>query len=284
MPIHDPYKDPAFYDLAEKQLVDSPLNARSMVVKNPRETFTELEQENQTLGERDYSLPPKMANIELVLRDHEAILVELIQNYKAAIGCVYCLTSLPVLGALASLDAAALLVQKDDRLRSLRRAREHQAYRTLKPFALDEISSRFAHGEEVSVRCVGVATQGSVRANMHHKFLVLGSFATVPTTVVNSYTGEQHVEQRRWFCPEAAWLGSFNFTWNASRSLESAMIVRDQEIARRLRDEFCAILEISEPLDWDSQHIKPEFWVWGPDEDEPPEDEPQDEDELPAVD
>ena len=43
MPNHDPYGDPAFYDLAEEQLVDSPLNARSMVVKNPRETFTELE-------------------------------------------------------------------------------------------------------------------------------------------------------------------------------------------------------------------------------------------------
>jgi phosphatidylserine/phosphatidylglycerophosphate/cardiolipin synthase-like enzyme len=106
---------------------------------------------------------------------------------------------------------------------------------------------------------------------MHHKFLVLGSFTIIPTTVVNSLTGEQHVEPRRLFHPEAAWLGSYNFTWNASRSVESAVIIRDDEIARRLRDEFCAILEVSEPLVWDSQHIKPEFFVEGPDEDEPPE-------------
>lgn len=188
----------------------------------------------------------------------------------------------PILGALASLDAAALVVQKEDNLPPgyVGLSQMQQAFRLLKPFALDELrSSRFAMMEEISVRCVGVAAKGSTRANMHHKFLVLGSFATIPTTVVNGYTGEQHVEQRRVFCPEAAWLGSFNFTRNASRSLESTVIVRDQEIARRLRDEFCAILEISEPLDWNSQHIKPEFWVEPPEEDEPP-----DWYELPAVD
>lgn len=274
MPSHDPYKDPAFYELAEEQLVGSPLDARSMVVKNPRDTVTELEPEGQTLGERDYSLPPKMANIELVLRNHEARLVELIRDYQAAIGCVAWVTSMPIVGALASLDAAALIVQKEDNLRPspLGRPRLYHPYRQLKPFALDELRSfRFAMMEEVSVRCVGVAAKGSTRPNMHHKFLVLGSLATLPTTVVNSYTGDRRVEQRRMFCPDAVWLGSFNFTWNASRSLESAVIVRDQEFARRLRDEFCAVLEISEPLDWNSQHIKPEFWVEPPEENEPPD-------------
>ena len=268
MSNHDPYKDPAFYDLAEKQLVDSPLKARSVFVKDR----AELEQENQTLGERDYSLPPKTANIELVLRDHEARLVELIRNYQAAVGCVAWVTSEEILGALASLDAAALVVQKDDRPRSLRLAREYQAYRQLKPFALDEISGRFAHMERASVRCVGVATKG-VHAYMHHKFIVVGRLRTYSQTVRNAYTNEEWVEQKRWFCPEAAWLGSYNFTWNASRSLESAVIIRDEEVARRLHAEFCAVLEISEPLNWDSEHIKPEFFVQPLDEDEPPEDD-----------
>ena len=79
------YKDPSFYDLAEEQLVDSPLGARFMVVKDPRDTVIELERESRTLGERDYSLPPKMANVELVLRHHEARRVELIQSYQAAV-------------------------------------------------------------------------------------------------------------------------------------------------------------------------------------------------------
>jgi hypothetical protein len=88
MPSHDPYGEPAFYDMAKQQPVDSPLDARSMVVKDPDDFVTELDQENQTLGERDFSLSPKMANIELVLRDHEARLVKLIDNYEAAVGCV----------------------------------------------------------------------------------------------------------------------------------------------------------------------------------------------------
>jgi hypothetical protein len=159
MPNHDPYGEPAFYDLAKQQSVDSPLDARSMVVKDPDDRVTELEQENQTLGERDFSLPPKMANIELVLRDHEARLVKLIENYEAAVGCVGWVTSLPILGALASRDAAALIVQKEDLLRPspLGQPKQYHAYRQLKPFGLDELGGRFALMQEVSVRCTGVA-------------------------------------------------------------------------------------------------------------------------------
>jgi phosphatidylserine/phosphatidylglycerophosphate/cardiolipin synthase-like enzyme len=135
----------------------------------------------------------------------------------------------------------------------------YRAYRQLKPFALDELGGRFPLMQKVSVRCMGVAKEPT-HANMHHKFLVLGRLSTFPMKVVYP-TGEERVEQQRRFCPEAAWLGSYNFTWNASRSLESAVIVRDEEIARRLRGEFCAILEHSEPLPWKSQHVAPEFWV-----------------------
>ena len=81
-----PYKDPSFYDLAEEQLLwIARLHPALMVVKGPRDTVVELERESQTLGERDYSLPPKMANVELVLRHHEARRVELIQSYQAAV-------------------------------------------------------------------------------------------------------------------------------------------------------------------------------------------------------
>jgi hypothetical protein len=57
LPTHDPYKDLAFYDLAEEQMVDTPQDAHCMVVEDPRETVAELDRENQTLGGRDYSLP-----------------------------------------------------------------------------------------------------------------------------------------------------------------------------------------------------------------------------------
>jgi hypothetical protein len=59
MPSHDPYKDPAFYDLLEELMVDIPLDARCIVVKDPHEPVVELDPENQTLGGRDYSLPPR---------------------------------------------------------------------------------------------------------------------------------------------------------------------------------------------------------------------------------
>ena len=41
MPSHDPYKDPAFYDVGEEQMVDIPLDARCMVVKDLRKTVAE---------------------------------------------------------------------------------------------------------------------------------------------------------------------------------------------------------------------------------------------------
>jgi hypothetical protein len=50
MPSHDPFKDPAFCDLGEEQMVDIPLDARCRAVKDLRKTVVELESENQTLG------------------------------------------------------------------------------------------------------------------------------------------------------------------------------------------------------------------------------------------
>jgi hypothetical protein len=50
LPTHDPYKDLAFYDLAEEQMVDTPQDAHCLVVEDPRETVAELDRENQTLG------------------------------------------------------------------------------------------------------------------------------------------------------------------------------------------------------------------------------------------
>ena len=58
MPSHDPYKDPAFYDLVEEQM-GCPAGSRCMIAKDPREAVVELDRENLTLSGRYYSLPPR---------------------------------------------------------------------------------------------------------------------------------------------------------------------------------------------------------------------------------
>ncbi len=94
------------------------------------------------LGERDYSLAPKQANVEIVLRDHERKLVELVDTHKAAVGCVAWLTSEPILEGLARLEAVSIVVQKEDFLRpdsASSNKRMQSLYRRLKPFPLTEI-------------------------------------------------------------------------------------------------------------------------------------------------
>lgn len=55
------------------------------------------------------------------------------------------------------------------------------------------------------------------------------------------------------------WTGSYNWTWSASRSLENAVIIRDQVIIDAYFEEYCRVLKVSEPLDWESPWCEPQW-------------------------
>ena len=253
---HDPFQ-PALpggmtYTSRGEQKVENLLLTRIPDADNPE----------KALGERDCSLASKLANVEIVMRNHEKKLVELINEYQAAVGCVAWLTSEPILEALARLSAVSIVVQKEDFLRpdsfsSYQRTRD--LYRRLTPFPLFEIGGGLnTHSPEdvgVSIRCAGIhnADKKPAIARMHHKFMALGD----RIREVYDELGVEWAVSR--FVPRVVWTGSFNFTHNGARSLENAVIIDDEVIAQSFVSEFTAILGISEPLCWDRPWVAPEF-------------------------
>lgn len=82
---------------------------------------------------------------------------------------------------------------------------------------------------------------------MHNKFLV---FCT-------KRPGE-HEDALR---PECVWTGSYNITFNAQKSFENAVILRDQDIAAAYAREWAQILALSEPLDWEAGWCVSEYRI-----------------------
>ena len=87
---------------------------------------------------------------------------------------------------------------------------------------------------------------------MHHKFFV---FADV-VRVKEKWAGADY---REYFLPRAVWTGSFNPTFNGTQSRENAVYIESPKIAYEYMREFYRMLAISEPLDWTSEWVEPEY-------------------------
>jgi hypothetical protein len=57
------------------------------------------------------------------------------------------------------------------------------------------------------------------------------------------------------------WTGSFNFTETATASLENAVILREPRLIEAYLREFCQVAALSEPLDWSSAWLAPEWRI-----------------------
>lgn len=89
---------------------------------------------------------------------------------------------------------------------------------------------------------------------MHNKFLVFGNRRPDDVCPIGSVArGEIHETKVR--------TGSMNLSWNATRSLENAVIIESNKIASAYMNEFALLLGISEPLDWRSEWIQPEYRI-----------------------
>lgn len=142
-----------------------------------------------------------------------------------------------------------------------------------------------------AVRCVGNhnGEKKSASPRMHNKFLVFAhitrnfrNFENIQTwekyleedgrstdlkegdwSCIETYSDASgcHVERRTTLEPYAVWTGSFNLTQNASRSLENALYLTSPEIVQAYYSEFGQIMALSEPLDWYSKWVAPEWHV-----------------------
>ena len=97
-----------------------------------------------------------------------------------------------------------------------------------------------------AVRCVGNHNRDDdmSRPRSHHEFLVLG-----------------HLDANTDFHPHVVWTGSFNFTQNSVLSFENAVMIRDEKIVDAFYNGWAQVTSLSEPLDWTSKWVDPEFKI-----------------------
>lgn len=201
-------------------------------------------------------------DITVVLADHEKYVVDFIESYPIIAGCVAWLTNRVVLQALATRDLVGIIVQKEDFLRpdlgdedgwKSRLRTQYGALRGTHAVGWGAMLSYAGPGsyEEHAVRCMGIHDPDAKKKalpRMHHKFLI-----GCRRGPVDEY--DQQTVPR----PAAVWTGSFNLSFNATMSRENAVIIRRPSVADQYMLEYQELLGLSEPLDWESPWVQPEF-------------------------
>lgn len=191
----------------------------------------------------------------------------LIRHIEAAdyvFGCVAWLTDGPILNALAKKRGVSLLVQKEDFLRpdgtgskrgmTTRLRREYGQLRSVQRRAFSsgiaDALSRSADQCAEAVRCVGINNRpkSSAAPRMHHKFAV---FCKAHPTDPG----------RTWMLPYEVWTGSFNWSHNATKSFENAVVLQNPKVTKAYYLEFQQILALSEPLDWEHDWVAPQWRI-----------------------
>jgi hypothetical protein len=202
--------------------------------------------------------------VEVVFRNLEQRLIDEIERWPRVYGCVAWLTSRPVLAALAKKDAVGIIVQKEDFLRpdsmpvSLR-----YLYGALPSGDRSEVLGHIYNyaGDQTTepVRCMGNHNTDRVPAwpRMHNKFLVFCDYKKVPNPHFDPNFDENQIIDE--VVARKVWAGSYNMTFNATSSLENATIITSNAIAKAYLEEFGLILGASEPLNWQSKWVAPEY-------------------------
>lgn len=228
----------------------------------------------------------------------EDALIREIEQADLVLGCVAWLTNSRILDALASKDVF-IVVQKEDFLRPDMfntpdwKSKLRSQYDALKCMVAQwEIPGGEKIGQsclpwETPIRCMGNYNRDKVPASprMHHKFIVLARLvkwfrASRGAWQIRYKRGDapQHYKwsilartktilrrknqsTSRSVSPYAVWTGSFNFTQNAVMSLENAVVIRLTQIVDVYVKEFIHVLLLSEPLDWRTDWVEPEYRI-----------------------
>lgn len=216
----------------------------------------------------DNGLRVKNADTEIFFRNHEEHLIEFIESSEVIVGCVAWLTNENILKSLKKCKQVGIVVQKEDFLRPDMGTRpgwtnrlrkfygELNGFRTRYDF---KFLSKMSYGGkccEEAIRCVGIYNYDKKPAipRMHNKFII---GARIKRASFSS-------DKEKWdgnIIPEKVWTGCFNFTVNATRSYENVVIFRDKEIAEGYLKEYEQIMALSEPLDWKSNWVCPEWRI-----------------------
>lgn len=214
--------------------------------------------------------------IKWYFKDIEDALVEEIGRHSMAVGCVAWLTNSKILAALSGMESVSIVVQKEDFLRpDLDRGRIDNWKRRLRDQygSLRSSFERHMFTESIlsemscctdpivdAVRCAGVRGGKHVDGatpRMHHKFIVF----------IDRHSNEEKSSDqgKRSYGynhdPVSVWTGSFNFTANSTASIENAVLIQSRAAAKSYMLEWGQVAALSEPLDWTSEYVDPEWRI-----------------------
>jgi hypothetical protein len=212
---------------------------------------------------RDSGSSGRDDDITVFFNDIKTNLLEFIEDAECLLGCVAWLTDYDILDALRDKPAVSIIVNKTNKLRadtSLRARYRRVSAGPLTASMFDDSIYYLKNGQFNppidALRCVGYTDQtGYPVPLMHHKFLVSCSFEDLSDT------------EREWGPPSRdkkvvareVWTGSFNFSVNASLSLENALWISRAATATRFLRLWNRIYVLSEPLDWTAVSPQPEL-------------------------
>jgi hypothetical protein len=206
---------------------------------------------------------PLGLDVSVYFRDIKERLIGFIAEADYVFGCVAWLTDYDILAALSEKRGVSIVVQKEDFLRpdspgwspvdksGLRNRYELIPGIKRRFFATGVAGELSTHGDPgvEAVRCAGICrSKGGITPKMHHKFAVFCKAR-----------GDHELDG--WALPYGAFTGSYNWSNNANRSLENAVHIRDAKAAKAFYLEFQQVLALSEPLDWTSEYVEPEWRI-----------------------
>jgi len=190
-------------------------------------------------------------------------LLEKIKTADVIVGCVAWLTDENILFQLSKKQICSIIINKEDFLRPESKnfrnyqkelRKKYDLIPFFRKYQLPLIKSlNLSEGEEPTkaIRCMGHKDKTSYNPRMHNKFLVFLSSKKNPNP---KYWGEENIIK-----PYAIWTGSFNLTQTGTKSFENAVYIEDKEIAQQYYQEYAHIFSLSEPLDWTSEYVEPEY-------------------------
>lgn len=211
-------------------------------------------------------------SVKVYFRELEKHLLRHIQKADAVLGCVAWLTNSRILAALAKVKSVAIVVQKEDFLRPDLKSGQNWPRKLRSMYdrlhcGLDRyefprlINQLSVAGDPTlqPIRCVGNYNRDKNPAfpRMHHKFIIFCRYQY--KTEQDPY--DKQTRTSTTIEPYAVWTGSFNFTENAVRSLENALVFTDPQIVWAYYDEWARVETISEELDWTSDWAAPEWRI-----------------------
>lgn len=176
---------------------------------------------------------PAPALVRPVFRNIESELIQEIKKHDIVVGCVAWLTSVPILEALQG-KQVSFVIQQEDWLRpdstewSLQKQRD--LYRSLRGIENYIANASWCCSFDVQpIRLSGKPkTKNRSNARMHHKFVLFGKDSSTEDVWDASF--------------DLLWTGSYNFTSNATKSLENGVFIKSEDIVKAYFTEWRQVL------------------------------------------